>query len=139
VAGLIGRNWDNVGGASSSTVRRNSVGQAIGPNGRFIVDPTRVGTSAVSRPYIRQGVRDEVLARAPRDAQGRLLDPNTFDVIDGTYHLGHKPGDEWWRIRDRAAAEGWTRQELNDYVNNPDIFQIELPANNLSHRYEMPR
>jgi hypothetical protein len=120
-------------------IRRNSAGQAIGKDGRYIMDPTRVDRPTVSRPYVRQGVRNEVIARAPRDSQGRLLDPNTFEVIDGRYHLGHKPGLEWWRIRDRATSEGWTRQQLSDYVNNPDMYQIELPSNNLSHRFEAPK
>ncbi len=123
----------------TSPVLRNRIGQAIGPDGRFIVDPLRPPAPSITRPRIRASVREEVLSRAPRDAQGRLLDPNTFEPIEGSYHLGHRPGHEWWRIRDRAAAEGWTRQELVDYVNNPDLYQIELPANNLSHRYEMPR
>ena len=64
---------------------------------------------------------------------------NTGERIEGAFHFGHVFGSEWWRIRDQAAAEGWTRLELIEYINNADIWQIELPANNLSHQFEMPR
>lgn len=120
-------------------VRRNSRGQAIGENGRFVSDPFRVSIPEVSRPYLRRATIEEILARAPRDHEGRLLDPNTFEVIHDMYHIGHKPGYEWWRIRDRSILEGWSREQLIEFVNNPDLYQIELPANNLSHRFELPR
>jgi HNH/ENDO VII superfamily nuclease with conserved GHE residues len=39
----------------------------------------------------------------------------------------------------RPSAENWSRERLSDYINNPDIWQIENAANNLSHRFELPR
>jgi hypothetical protein len=53
--------------------------------------------------------------------------------------LGHKYGNEYWRLRDKALNDGLSQREFNDLLNNPDLYQLELPANNLSHRYEMPR
>jgi HNH/ENDO VII superfamily nuclease with conserved GHE residues len=38
-----------------------------------------------------------------------------------------------------AKRENWSRPRLNDYVNDPELCQIELPANNMSHRFEAPR
>jgi hypothetical protein len=42
----------------------------------------------------------------------RAQDPNTFEVIEGAHHLGHRPGHEWWRIWNRAIDEGWSRKRL---------------------------
>jgi HNH/ENDO VII superfamily nuclease with conserved GHE residues len=42
-------------------------------------------------------------------------------------------------LRGSYFENGWTRAQLNDYVNNPDLYQIEDPANNMSHQYEMPK
>ncbi|MBO3103419.1 GH-E family nuclease [Cellulomonas fengjieae] len=125
-------------GAEDGTVRRNASGRAIDDRGRFIVDPETGPAPQVSRPYIRQWVRDEVLERAPRDGKGRLIDENDQQPIEGPFHFGHTYGNEWWRVRDKSIEQGWSRDQLNDYVNDPNLFQIERPENNWSHRYEMP-
>ncbi|MGC4962709.1 HNH/ENDO VII family nuclease [Gordonia sp. DT101] len=91
------------------------------------------------RPYIRKGVRQKVDQNAPKTADGRYIDPNTRQPIEGKPDLGHKPGHEWWRIRDMARLRRWTREQLNDYVNNPDLYRYEDPASNRSHTNEMPR
>ncbi len=40
------------------------------------------------------------------------------------------PGSEWCRIRDQAIRDNWTRQQLNDYCNNPKLYRIEdAPGN----------
>jgi RHS repeat-associated protein len=109
-----------------------------GPNRWQRVDRTPA-PGELRRPYIRDEVRAEVQRRAPRDAQGRLLDPNTGEVIQGTPDLGHRPGNEFWRERARAQTEGLTQQQFNDRMNNPDLYQLESPSSNRSHRYELPR
>jgi RHS repeat-associated protein len=96
-------------------------------------------TTTLRRPYIRQGVRAEVEARAPRTADGRFIDPNTGEPINGTPDLGHRPGHEFWREQARAQERGWTQQQFNDYMNNPDFYQLENPSTNRSHRFEQPR
>jgi hypothetical protein len=59
------------------------------------IAPSAPGSSpALRRPYIRDGVRADVEARAPRAPDGRPIDPNTFEPIDGRPDLGHKPGNE---------------------------------------------
>jgi hypothetical protein len=93
----------------------------------------------LQRPYIRQSVRQEVEARAPRTADGRPIDPNTGRPIDGRPDFGHKPGNEFWREREAAEAEGITQQRFNERMNNPDKYQLEDPSSNRSHRYERPR
>lgn len=88
------------------------------------------------RPYIRKSTRAEVEARAPPDASGRPLDPNTGRPIDGRPDLGHKPGSEFRREKARAEAEGLTQREFNDRMNNPDLYRLENPSTNRSRVYE---
>ncbi|SDH20222.1 HNH/ENDO VII superfamily nuclease with conserved GHE residues [Rhodococcus triatomae] len=93
------------------------------------------------RPYLRKNTREEIQEKAEKTSGGDYIDPNTGAVIpkDGPFDYGHRYGDEWWRIRDRARDEQWTRKELNDYYNNPDLYEIEDPVSNRSHRFEKPK
>lgn len=93
----------------------------------------------LSRPYIRKSVREEVERRAPRTEDGRFIDPNTGEPIDGKPDLGHKPGHEFWREKMKAEEEGLTQKEFNDRMNDPDLYQLEDPSSNRSHRYEEPK
>jgi RHS repeat-associated protein len=90
------------------------------------------------RPYIRKWVRQEVERRAPRSSDGRFIDPNTEQPIDGSYDLGHKPGHEFWKEKAKAEAEGLSQAEFNDRMNNPDLYQIEDPSSNRSRRHQSP-
>ncbi len=90
------------------------------------------------RPYIRKSVREEVERRAPRTEDGRFIDPNTGEPIDGKPDLGHKPGHEFWREKMRAEEEGLSQQEFNDRMNDPELYQLEDPSSNRSHRFEEP-
>jgi hypothetical protein len=92
----------------------------------------------LKRPYIRQSVRADVEAAAPRTTDGRPIDPNTGQPIDGTPDLGHKPGNEFWREKQSAETEGLTQQQFNDRMNDPDKYQLEDPSSNRSHKYEQP-
>jgi len=53
--------------------------------------------------------------------------------------FGHRPGQEFWRLRDEARAQGWTRQQFIDEFNKPEHFQIEDAPGNSSHKFEVPR
>ena len=88
------------------------------------------------RPYLRKEVVDEIYARAPKDKQGRYLDPNTGKPIEGKPDIGHKPGHEHWREAKKAFDEGLTQKQFNDRMNNPDYYQLEDPSNNRSHKFE---
>jgi HNH/ENDO VII superfamily nuclease with conserved GHE residues len=37
-----------------------------------------------------------------------------------------------------ARQEGWTRQQVIEYENDPSHYQIEDPSSNRSHLYEAP-
>ena len=89
------------------------------------------------RPYIRKSTREAVEARTPKTSDGRFIDPNTRKPIDEKYDLGHKPGHEFRREKANAKSEGLTQKEFNDRMNNPDLYQIEDPHSNRSHKYEL--
>jgi hypothetical protein len=59
--------------------------------------------------------------------------------VNPTAQFGHRPGQEYWRLRDEAVQEGWTRKQFIDEFNQPKHFQIEDAPGNQSHRYEVPR
>ncbi|MCL1987660.1 MAG: HNH/ENDO VII family nuclease [Firmicutes bacterium] len=90
------------------------------------------------RPYIRQAVRNEVERRAEKE-NGQFCDANTGKVIEGQYDLGHIAGNEFWREKEQAESEGLTQEEFNDRMNDPNLYQIEDPSSNRSHKYEKPR
>jgi hypothetical protein len=92
---------------------------------------------SLHRPYIRNWVMDEVEAAAPRAPDGRFIDPNTRLPTDNPV-LGHKPGYEFWRLRDAAEAEGVSQKLFNETLNNPEFYQIEDSASNASHLFEQP-
>ncbi len=104
-------------------------------------DATTIPDPAARRPKLREPTKQAVKDAQAKTPEGDFIDPNTFQVIpkEGPFHFGHIPGFEWWRTRDRARAEGWSRQEVIEYENDPSHFQIEDPASNMSHRHEMPR
>jgi hypothetical protein len=79
-----------------------------------------------------------VCASSPSSAppDGRPIDPNTGRPIDGTPDLGHKTGQEFWREKAKAEAEGLSQKQFNDRMNNPDKYQLEDPASNRSHEFE---
>jgi len=102
-----------------------------------LVEQTTDAVKTLHRPYIRKSTRQAVEAAADRLPDGRFLDFNTQLPINGKYDLGHKYGHEFWRERDRAMSLGWSQKQFNDYMNNPDFYQIEDPFINRSHRFEM--
>ncbi len=78
---------------------------------------------------------------APKTSNGDFIDPNTGVIIpkEGPFHYGHKPGFEWWRTQQSARTDGWSRQQVIEYENDPTHYQIEDPASNMSHLFELPR
>lgn len=101
-----------------------------------VYDAVRAANKGLHRPYIRKSTREAVEARAPRDAEGRPLDPNTGNPIEGKPDLGHKRGHEFRRERAAAEAEGLKQRQFNDRMNNADLYQLEDPSSNRSRRFE---
>ncbi|MFK4087510.1 GH-E family nuclease, partial [Kribbella sp. NPDC020789] len=102
---------------------------------------TKPGDPAGRRVKLRVETKQKIQDAAPKDANGNFIDPNTGQVIPkgDPFHYGHKPGFEWWRTRERARQEGWSREQVIEYENDWTHYQIEDPASNMSHFYEMPR
>ena len=88
------------------------------------------------RPYIRKEVREQVEANAEKNEKGQFLDANTHEPIEGQYDLGHKADHEFWWEKQQAEKEGLTQEQFNEKMNDPDLYQIEDPHNNRSHKYE---
>ena len=102
------------------------------------------------RPYIRKSVRISVeqVANIKND---RFMDANDtekaipggkrrkYSIAEGQYHLGHKNDHEFWREKTKAEAEGLTQKQFNDRMNDPNLYQIEDPHENMSHKHENPK
>lgn len=97
-----------------------------------------VADATKSRVYLRKGTREKIKNNAPKTSDGDFIDPNTGQIIpkDRPFHYGHKPGQEWHRRKKMHQEKGSTRKEVRDVENNPDLYQIEDPTGNLSHKYE---
>lgn len=102
--------------------------------------PVYLATPWDTRVGLREGTKEKIRAAAPKTANGDYIDPNTGQVIprEGPFDYGHKPGFEWWRTQELARAEGWTREEIIEYENDPDHYQIEDPSANRGHQFELP-
>ncbi|MEN4487818.1 HNH/ENDO VII family nuclease [Mycolicibacterium cosmeticum] len=106
------------------------------PDGKYYISATDEDVLIpVSKQY------DQDILNLPKTADGKYYQgaDGIKYPVDPVYHLGHMPNDEWWRIRDQAIREHWTREQLNNYVNNPNLYRIEDAPGNLSHKYELPR
>ena len=100
------------------------------------VGKTASNAKDLHRPYIRKSTRQAVEAKALRSADGKFLDANMKTVIEGKYDFGHVAGHEFWREKQMAMSKGWSQKQFNNYMNNPDFYQIEDPHWNRSHLFE---
>jgi hypothetical protein len=94
----------------------------------------------LERPALRETTKAAIRAAADKDAAGDFIDPNPPRLIipkGGPFHYGHKTGHEHRKLVKQAEAQGMTQGEFNEWVNsNPQWFQIEDPARNVSHAFE---
>ena len=96
-----------------------------------------VKRKGLHRPYIRKSVRQTVEDRGKKTVDSKWRDANTNEGFDGKYDLGHKPGYEFRTMKRWAEEKGMTQKEFNDYMNNPDFYQIENPSLNRNRRFEL--
>ncbi|WP_163571925.1 GH-E family nuclease [Fodinicola feengrottensis] len=110
--------------------------------GHFVstADASGAADSRYDRVTLRNSTKQAILDAHPKDADGNYIDPNTFQIIpaDGPFHFGHRPGFEYWRNRDMARANNWSRSQFIEFENDPSHYWIEDPYNNMSHKYEQP-
>lgn len=100
------------------------------------VDPSGKEGEPLRRPYICKSVRNEMEQNTPRTTDGRPIEPNTKQPIDGKPDLGHKTGNEFRTEKAAAQQEGLSQKEFNDRMNNSSKYQLEDPSSNRSHRFE---
>ena len=89
------------------------------------------------RPYIRKSTKDDMPPQK-KNKNGQYIDPNTKKPIQGTPDLGHVPGHEFWREKEKAEKAGMSQADFNDKMNNPKYYQWEDPSSNRSHKNEKP-
>ncbi|MFE7355012.1 HNH/ENDO VII family nuclease, partial [Streptomyces sp. NPDC057543] len=109
--------------------------------GRYAPFPETGTDSRYIRVTLWESTKVAIKASATKTPNGKYyIDPNIGVLIPvgGPFHYGHKPGYEYWRSRDRAKAEEWTREEFIKYENIPSHYWIEDPDSNMSHEHEAP-
>jgi hypothetical protein len=93
----------------------------------------------LKRPSLWQSTKDAIKKAAKRDTNGKFLDANTGEVIEGEPVYGHKYGRENRRLIIEASEKGMTQEQFATWVNeHPEWFQTETKANNESHMFEKP-
>jgi predicted ribonuclease toxin of YeeF-YezG toxin-antitoxin module len=95
------------------------------------VDYSRPGL----RKYVKQDSWDLAFEASPdgivRDAvTGEPIDPNK------DWQMGHKPGYEFSKHQESAAARNISREQFIDEYNNASHFRPEFPESNASHAGE---
>lgn len=132
----LARKADKIGDAVRVADKAGDIAKAADN----VSDAVKVADKAndLHRPYIRKSTREAVENAAQKNAKGQFLDPNTLQPIEGKYDLGHKPGHEFRKEKARAQREGLSQKDFNDRMNNPDLYQIESPSSNRSHKFEEP-
>jgi hypothetical protein len=121
----------------AAVVRTGAVTALAGANnlanqkGRVNAKPTD------RRVDLRKGVKEKIKENQPRDKDGNLIDPNTFEVLkEGEIDIGHKKGNEW-RVRKKMHEDkGSTRKEVIEAENDPNLYQLENRSSNRSHKHE---
>lgn len=99
------------------------------------IDAAKSEKKALHRPYIRKSTKEGV-PELPKGADGRYIDPRDGKSFDGNPDLGHKPGHEFWREKQKTESEGLTQKQFNDRMNDSKLYQRENPSLNRSHKYE---
>lgn len=96
-----------------------------------------------SRPSFRKGVSEKVWNRA-KGRDGKVRDPNTLDEIGwkpgqsrrDVWDMGHVPGEKYHDKWQDYLDGKMTPKEFREWYNDPANYQVELPGNNRSHRFE---
>ena len=101
-----------------------------------------VGAAATERRVaLWVGTKATIRQQAKKTTDGDFIHPNTQKVVpkEGSFDYGHSRNFEWWRTQERARAEGWTREQVIEYENDPSHYRVEDPSSNRSRKYELPR
>lgn len=108
----------------------------VGKIGKHVKTIENAIDATKNRVKLRKNTVKQIKENAPKTKDGRYIDPNTLQPIDGPYDIGHKYGQEWRTRKKMHQEKGSTRKEVLDAENNPDLYQIEDRSSNRSHKYE---
>jgi len=96
-----------------------------------------------TRPLYDEGLVDKVWEKS-KQPDGKVYDPNnkkelTWDKTknrNNQWHMGHKSGKEYVKLVDEYTNGEISYDEFIKEYNNPENYQAEDPAENVSHRNE---
>ncbi len=92
----------------------------------------------LKRPGLWDSTKQKIRAAAKKK-DGKFLDANTGEPIEGEPVYGHIKGREHRRLVLKATEQGMTQEQFTKWVNDhPEWFQLETKANNESHAFELP-
>jgi hypothetical protein len=121
------READELGGYREERARQKKSEEAI------------LESLELQRPALSASTKATIRQAAKTNAEGKFLDANTGEVIEGEPVYGHKYGREHRRLVIEAREKGMNQEQFTRWVNeHPDWFQLETKANNESHRFEKP-
>ena len=85
----------------------------------------------------RQGVRQQVYEGAPKD-NGKVFDPYTGIEIkyNDPWEYGHEPQYKFSDWQKRAWVENWSREDWNNFLNDPATYRPETRFTNGGHHAE---
>lgn len=99
-------------------------------------DVAKVYAPTARRVRIRKETYEKINAMQPLNEDGKMIDPNTKDVLPDKVDIGHKPGYEWRLRKKEFEQKKFTREQVIEAENDPNIYQLEDPSSNRSHKYE---
>jgi hypothetical protein len=100
-----------------------------------------------SNPKSRPKYADDQVQKvwdAAKQSDGKVYDPNTGEELTwdpnqsraGQWDMGHKPGNEYWRLHEDYMDGKISKEEFLQKYRDPDNYQPESPSANRSHRWE---
>lgn len=103
--------------------------------------------SEIKRPGFSQKLIREVWNRADKDKDGYPICEVCDASIEWTpgmpryqkWHVGHRPGFEFWRLRNQVEEGSLTYERFLEIHRDPSYFRPEHPHCNQGHSGEMPK
>ena len=108
----------------------------------------RLKPYAKHRPTHRKGVVEAVWNKEFELGDGKVFDPNeTWKELRwdktrsraGQWDMGHRPGEEYWRLKEKYDSGIIDKKEFLRQYNDPGRYRPEDPSANRSRRYEDKR
>lgn len=158
----VGKWGERVGGTDEAVDAWKATDKAVsaGKAGRNVYAPVR------RRVKLRAGTKRAVIRDADRTREGDFIcpgsdktipaqrkngelvrvnpdtgkpDPNGMTVPEkGSFDFAHQEGAEWWRYKQQAEANQYSRRQVIEDQNNPQIYQIQDRSYNRSREGEAP-